>query len=90
MTEAERILSELTVVAPCTHFDHSLARAMPDRLALDPDFVLHDDGLIELTEAGFRRMGQAHAAGLDTVIEIDRHDVSRFPAMKFGGASPDR
>ena len=53
-----------------------------DRLVLDPslDFVVHDDGLIELTEAGFRRMGQAHSAGLDTVIEVDRRYLLRFPA----------
>jgi hypothetical protein len=31
--------------------------------------------MIELTEAGFRRMGQ-----LDTVIEVDRRYLLRFPA----------
>jgi hypothetical protein len=36
--------------------------------------------MIELTEAGFRRMGQAHSAGLDAVIEVDRRDLLRFPA----------
>jgi len=36
--------------------------------------------MIELTKAGFRRMGQAHSAGLDAVIKIDRRDVFRFPA----------
>jgi len=41
-------------------------------------------------EAGFRRMGQAHSAGLGTVIEIGRHDEFRFSATKFGGALPDR
>jgi hypothetical protein len=53
-----------------------------DPLVLDAglDFVFHKDGLIELTEAGFRRMGQAHSAGLDTVIEVDRRCLSRFPA----------
>jgi hypothetical protein len=35
-------------------------------------------------------MGQAHSAGLDTVIEIDRRDVFRFPATKLGRASSDR
>ena len=57
MAEADRVLRENSVVAPCMHFDLSLARAMPDCLILDPglDFVLHDDGMIELTEAGFRR-----------------------------------
>jgi hypothetical protein len=66
------------------HFD---LRAMPDHLPLDPglDFVVHDNGMIELTEAGFRRMVQAHSAGIDTVINIDRRDVFRFPAT--GGAS---
>jgi hypothetical protein len=38
--------------------------------------------MIELTEAGFRRMGQAHSAGLDAVIEIDKREVLRFPAAK--------
>ena len=53
-----------------------------DPLVLDAglDFVFHKDGLIELTEAGFRRMGQAHSAGLDTVIEVDRRCLLRFPA----------
>jgi hypothetical protein len=65
---------------------------VPGCLLLDPglDFVVHDDGMIELTKAGFRRMGQAHSAGLDTVIKIDSRDVFRFPATKLGGASPDR
>jgi hypothetical protein len=92
MAEAARVLREIAVVAPRTHFALSLARAMPDCLTLDPglDFVLHDDGMIELTEAGFRRIGQAHSAGLGTVIEVDRRDVFRFPAKKLGGASPDR
>ena len=92
MAEAERVLRENSVVAPCTHFDLSLARAMPDCLTLDPGlhFVLHDDGRIDLTEAGFRRMGQAYSAGLGTVIKIDWRDVFRFPATKLGGASADR
>jgi hypothetical protein len=53
-----------------------------DRLVLDAglDFVCHKDGMIELTEAGFRRMGQAHSAGLDTVIEVDRRYLLLFPA----------
>jgi hypothetical protein len=57
-----------------------------DRLPLDPglDFVVHDDGMIELTEAGFRRMWQAHSAGLDTVIEVDRRELLRLPAPKLG------
>jgi hypothetical protein len=48
-------------------FDVKRVRGMCDRLPLDPglDFVVHDDGTIELTEAGFRRMAQAHSAGLD-------------------------
>jgi hypothetical protein len=92
MAQAERVLREISVVAPCMHFDLSLARAMPDCLALDPglDFVLHDDGMIELTEAGFRRMRQAHSGGFGIVIKIDRRDVFRFPATGLGGASPDR
>ena len=54
---------------------------IPDHLPLDPglDFVVHDDGAIELTETGFRRMAQAHSAGLDAVIEVDSGQVFRFP-----------
>jgi hypothetical protein len=60
--------------------------AMPDCVPLDAglDFVVHDDGMIGLTEAGFRRMGQAHSAGRDTVIEVDGRDVLHFPASKPG------
>ena len=45
--------------------------------------------MIELTEAGFRRMGQAYSAGLDTVIEVDRRSLLHFPASKpkFAGAA---
>jgi hypothetical protein len=91
MAEAERLLGEISGVAPWTHFDLSLAKAVPGGLLLDPglDFVVHD-GKIELTKAGFRRMGQAHSAGLDTVIKIDRRDVFRFPATELGRASSDR
>jgi hypothetical protein len=64
-------------------------RAAPsalDRIRLDPDldFIVHDDGAIELTEAGFRRMVQAHSAGLDAVIGVDRRDLLRLPAPKLG------
>jgi hypothetical protein len=92
LAEAERVLREISVVAPRTHSDLSLGRGMPDCLTLDPglDFVLHDDGTIELTEAGFRRMGKAHSAGFGMVIEIDRRNVFRFPATRSGGASLDR
>jgi hypothetical protein len=55
-----------------------------NRLCLDPhlDFVVHDDGMIELTEAGFRRMVQAHSAGLDAVIGVDRREVLRLSAPR--------
>jgi hypothetical protein len=59
-----------------------------DRIRLDPDldFIVHDDGLIELTEAGFRRMVQAHSAGLDAVIGVNSREVLRLPAPKLGHA----
>jgi hypothetical protein len=62
-------------------FDLLLAKATPDRLCLDRalDFVIHDDGTIELTEVGFWRMMRAHSAGLDVVIG-DRCGILRFPA----------
>lgn len=65
--------------APFGGFD---LQPIPDHLPLDPglDFVVHDDGAIELTETGFRRMAQAHSAGLDAVIEVDSGQVFCFPA----------
>ena len=95
MAEVERVLHELALFTRRSTPDgSSSANAAPkapslvpapspiDRLVLDPglDFVFHKDGMIELTEAGFRRMGQAHSAGLDTVIEVDRRCLLRFPA----------
>jgi hypothetical protein len=55
------------------------------RIRLDPnlDFVVHADGVIELTEAGFRRMVQAHSAGLDAVIWVDSREVLRLSAPKL-------
>jgi hypothetical protein len=63
-------------------FDLRLVKAMPDQLPLDPglDFIVLDDGAIELTETGFRRMAQARSAGLDVVIGVDGRDVLRLPA----------
>jgi hypothetical protein len=60
-----------------------------DRIRLDAelDFFVHDDGVIELTEAGFRRMVQAHSAGLDAVIGVKRREVLRLPAPKLGNAA---
>jgi hypothetical protein len=65
-------------------FDLRLVKALPDRLPLDPglDFIVLDDGAIELTETGFRRMVQAHSAGLDVVIGVDGRDVLRLPARR--------
>lgn len=71
-------------------FDLRLAKAIPDHFTLDPDldFVVHNDGgAIELTETGFRRMVQAHSAGFDIVIGVDRRDVLRFPARSFADGS---
>jgi len=106
MAEVERALHELALFTRRSSPERSSpANEVPkapsvvpasspiDRLVLDAglDFVVHDDGeMIELTEAGFRRMRQAHSAGLDTVIKIDRREVFRFPATKLGGASSDR
>ena len=94
MAEIERVLRELALtrrssperLSPANEASNapSLVPAPSpiDQLVLDAglDFVFRKDGLIELTEAGFRRMGQAHSAGLDTVIEVDRRYLLRFPA----------
>ena len=92
MAEIEKVLRELALMrrsspersgsANEASNAPSLVPAPIDRLVLDPslDFVFHKDGMIELTEAGFRRMGQAHSAGLDTIIEVDRRYLLRFPA----------
>jgi len=104
MAEIKRVLHELALTRRSSPERLSPANEAPkapslvpapspvDRLVLDPglDFVVHDDGMIELTKAGFRRMGQAHSAGLDTVIKSDSRDMFRFPATKLGGASSDR
>ena len=104
MAEIEKVLHELALTRRSTPERLSPANEAPkapalipapspiDRLVLDPglDFVFHKDGMVELTEAGFRRMRQAHSAGLDTMIKIDRREVFRFPATKLGGASADR
>ena len=103
MAEVERVLHELALFTRRSTPDgSSSANAAPkapslvpapppiERLVLDPglDFIFHKDGMIELTEAGFRRMGQAHSAGLDTVIEVDRRSLLRFPASKPKFAGP--
>jgi hypothetical protein len=93
MAEVEKVLHELAHftrrsssnrTSPANEASNAppLVPAPTDRLVLDAglDFVCHKDGMIELTEAGFRRMGQAHSAGRDTVIEVDRRYLFRFPA----------
>jgi hypothetical protein len=63
-------------------FDLRLVKAILDPLPLDPglDFIVLDDGAIELTETGFRRMVQAHSVELDVVIGVDGRDLLRLPA----------
>ena len=58
------------------------------RLSLDPDldFIIHGEGATELTEAGFRRMRQAHSAGFNAVIGIGSREVLRLPPPKLGHA----
>ena len=95
MAEVEKVLHELALFTRRSSSDRTSpaneasnapslvpAPSPTDPLVLDPglDFVCHKDGMIELTEAGFRRMGQAHFAGLDTIIEVDRRYLLRFPA----------
>jgi hypothetical protein len=103
MAEIERVLHELALTRRSTLDRSSPANEASnapslvpvsspiDRLVLDPglDFIFHKDGMIELTEAGFRRMGQAYSAGLDTVIEVERRSLLHFPASKpkFAGTA---
>ena len=94
MAEIERVLHELALARRSTPERLSPANEAPKApslipapspmLVLDPglDFVFHKDGMIELTEAGFRRMGQAHSAGLDTIIVVDRRYLLYLPASK--------
>lgn len=65
-------------------FDLRLVKAILDPLPLDPglDFIVVDDGTIELTETGFRRMVQAHSVELDVVIGVDGRDLLRLPARR--------
>jgi hypothetical protein len=76
--------SEQSLVSPRSAVAHGAPRVDGLRLDSDLDFVFHDDGLIELTQAGCRRMAQAHSAGLDAVIGIDGREVLRFLAPKSG------
>jgi hypothetical protein len=95
MAEAEKVLRELALFTrrskPARSGPVNEAPKAPslvpapspiDRLVLDPglDFVFHKDGVIELTEVGFRRMAQAHSAMIHVVIRSDSRDVLRFPA----------
>ena len=99
MAEAEKVLRELALFTPRSTPEHSSAAnkaqkapsLVPapsiDRLMLDPglDFVFDKDGVIELTEVGFRRMAKAHSAAIDVVIGIDSREVLRFPAQRRDG-----
>jgi hypothetical protein len=94
MAEVEKVLHELAHPTRRSSSDRRPANEASNapslvpapspihQLVLDPglDFVCHKDEIIELTEAGFRRMGQAHCAGLDAVIQVDRRYILRFPA----------
>jgi hypothetical protein len=39
-----------------------------------------EEGAPVLTEAGFQRMGQAHANGFDVIIKFDQIVIFGFPA----------
>jgi hypothetical protein len=75
-TQSYRSAAQLGIV------DLRLVKAILDPLPLDPglDFIVLDDGAIELTETGFRRMVQAHSVELDVVIGVDGRDLLRLPA----------
>jgi hypothetical protein len=64
--------------------DLRLVKAILDPLPLDRglDFIVLDDGTIGLTETGFRRMVQAHSAGLDVVIGVNGRDLLRLLARR--------
>jgi hypothetical protein len=70
--------------------DLRLVKAILDPLPLDPglDFIILDDGGIELTETGFRRMVQAHSVELDVVIGVDGRDLLRLPAGRTDVVEP--
>ena len=48
-----------------------------ERLMLEQgeDFIAHDDGPIELTSIGLKRLVAGHVAGHDVVVEIDNREV---------------
>jgi hypothetical protein len=100
MAEAEKALRELALFTRRSKPEPSNGANKPrkapplvpaptsiDRVVLDRglDFVFHNDGRIELTVAGFRRMAQAHSAAIDVVIGIDGREVLRFPAQRRDG-----
>jgi hypothetical protein len=96
--EAEKVLRELALFTRRSTPEHSsaankapkapsLVPAPIDRLVLDPglDFLLLKNGIIELTEDGFRRMAPANSAAIDVVIGIGSREVLRFPAQRSDG-----
>src|SRR2546422_241676 len=105
MAEVERVLHELALFTRRSSPERSSpaneAPKAPSVVPASSPFVgfflaaglvlfVHDEGMIKLTEAVFRRMRQAPSAGLDPVIKMDGRGVFRFPATKLGGASSDR
>jgi hypothetical protein len=39
------------------------------------DFIVHEEGPVELTSIGLKRLVAGHAAGHDVVVEIDNREV---------------
>src|SRR5262245_40747489 len=72
--DATPLASSLPRLAP------ALTPPCINNIALDPDldFVVHEDRVIELTEAGFRRIVQTHSAGLEAAIWMDGREVLRL------------
>jgi hypothetical protein len=81
---AKRPTAQSAVSAPSETRPPALLPLSRLCLDLNLDFVVHEDGVIELTEAGFRRIVQTHSAGLEAAIWMDGREVLRLPAPKVG------
>src|SRR5262249_51851183 len=102
MAEIEKVLHELALTRRSSPERLSPANEAPKAPALvrappafdgfifarGRDFVFQKDGMIKLTEGGFRPMGQAPPGGLDPVIKVDRRYLLPLPASKPLGVRP--
>jgi hypothetical protein len=58
-------------------------------LTMGPDYLREHGKALVLTDAGFHKMGQAHANGLEVLIMADEIVLFRFPAKRSASKKDD-